>query len=273
MNFHKYVGCGNDFILFDARKEIPRLDVSKLCHRQNGIGADGVICLKKSDQYDYRMSIFNADGSEAEMCGNGIRCLGLFLSHLKEERRELMIETLAGPYPIVIEDGLVSVNMGAPNQVEFGIALDGLTIDYVNTGVPHAVIIADHAPTFPLEIHGEKIRNHTRFAPRGANVTIVSRSPEGFLFRTYERGVEAETLACGTGACAAAFVARRHFNVNGPMTMISKSEERIEISFSGDQIIMKGAARRVFSGQIQGFEKHETDNHASLQLSGQYGST
>ncbi|MEX1012732.1 MAG: diaminopimelate epimerase [Waddliaceae bacterium] len=255
MNFHKYVGCGNDFILFDARRDVPDLDIPRLCHRQNGIGADGVILLQKSDPCDYRMSIFNADGSEAEMCGNGIRCLGLFLRHLQERREEVTIETLAGPYKIVIGEDAVSVNMGAPTQVEFDIELEKFTVDYLDTGVPHAVVVVDDARLFPLENEGKWIRHHTRFSPRGVNVTVASPGQSGFYFRTYERGVEAETLACGTGACAAAFVLKQRLNINGPMMMISMAGESIEISFSGDQLMMKGPAKHVFSGQFKEIEK------------------
>lgn len=265
--FSKYTGCGNDFILIDNRNEVyPKNEVDlidRLCDRQFGVGADGVILLEQSERADFVMRIFNPDGSEAEMCGNGIRCLGKFLQELEIEGTQFTIEVMSRAYPLRLhDDGNVSIGMLPPPHIDWDLDLcieeKSFHIDFLDTGVPHATIAVDNLDEFDLEAVGPKIRYHEHFEPQGTNVDIYhidKRTPSTIHIRTYERGVESETMACGTGATACAIVAWKREKLPNPITVRVASNDTLEFKITENddniqQIIMKGPAEFVFRGDF-----------------------
>lgn len=262
--FAKYVGCGNDFILLDNRlgdfpKDCPTI-FSKLCHRQFGIGADGIIMLETSSQADCRMRIFNSDNSEAEMCGNGLRCFVKWIETLGYKKSHYLIETLYQPLLASIEDSLIQIEMGVPKETIWRIPLEFLgqskEVHFLNTGVPHAILFVPDVESVPISAWGPAVRNHAQWDKQGANVNFVQcLSRQKLKIRTYERGVEGETLACGTGAVASALAAHYCFNANGPIYVETRSKEILEIDFSKDagqltSVRMKGPAQHVYDGEF-----------------------
>lgn len=275
--FSKYSGCGNDFILIDNRFHIfPTADkalIAKLCHRHRGVGADGIILLENSLTADFKMRIFNSDGSEAEMCGNGIRCLMKFLQDQGFQDKKHVIETMNAKIPLFPENGEVSVEMPSPTEISWSTPLsingNSWNIHFLNTGVPHAVIFVEDVLEVDLETIAPKIRFHSQFAPKGTNVNFVAlqaHSQKIFL-RTYERGVEQETLACGTGAVASAIAAAKIHGMSSPIHVQTKSQEYLKIAFHLDaesmfsNLIMTGPATFIFSGKID-LKSDLRPNHA-----------
>jgi diaminopimelate epimerase len=273
IHFAKYHGAGNDFILIDCRHSPPQFDLSlfarTLCERRKGIGADGLLLLLSSTIADYRMRIFNADGSEPSMCGNGIRCLFDFIQRRENISSEITIETLHGLLKCKRINGKIAVNLGAPTIVHWPIELPQGSVFVINTGVPHAVLFVDALDKVNVVEEGAKIRFHPRFAPTGVNVNFVSITTEAqVVLRTYERGVEAETLACGTGAAAAAFVAMKQRALPSPISVMTRLsfekdpiEYRQDLCFQfckghqdGMQIEMLGRAQEVFTGTIESID-------------------
>lgn len=258
--FYKMEASGNDFVVMDARKrKLP--DLKKLtravCDRHLGIGADGLLLLENSRKADFRMRIVNADGSEAEMCGNGSRCLGLFAHQVLKFPAQASMETLAGVIGLKIKQGQVTVRLSDPKDFKdrFTLPVDGknFAVYFINTGVPHAVIMVDDLHTFPVESMGEKIRYHKAFAPAGTNVNFVQViSRKKIRVRTYERGV-GETQACGTGMSAAAVISVLAGKCEKPVTVQPKDGRLVTIDFqqSGNKITdvtLRGAARFVYQG-------------------------
>jgi diaminopimelate epimerase len=248
MKFCKYHGAGNDFILVDNRELcFPVADaklIHYLCHRHMGIGADGLILLQKGDLADGKMRIFNADGSEAAMCGNGIRCLFHFGQSLGFFQERAEIETQAGILSCSSQGSHVSVLLPSPSFTP--------DLEVVDTGVPHAVIFVEDLAAVDVEKRGREVRFHPRFSPSGVNATFAQILPEqkSVKIRTYERGVEKETLACGTGALAAAFVAIQKFSLTPPLNVLPPSNEILEIDFSKKGMELKGPASLIFTGDI-----------------------
>lgn len=263
--FSKYSGCGNDFVLFDNRRKLFRPEyfpiIPSLCHRNLGIGADGVILLEHSDLCAFRMRIFNADGSEAEMCGNGLRCFGRFLTDQGVSQDTFTVEVGGKAYTLEIKAGSVSASMPPPAEVQWDLNLkterQSYRYDFLDTGVPHAVIFVDDLDKVDLEGEGPFIRHHSLFAPRGTNVDFAMKSPcGGIKVRTYERGVEGETLACGTGCAAAALSAAKKFRLPSPVTVLPKSDAPLKIYFSTSahgfsELRMEGPADFIFQGEIE----------------------
>lgn len=268
--FSKYSGCGNDFVLIDNRLPLPSFfDPAKtkntvrfLSDRKEGIGADGVILLENSKVADYKMRIFNSDGSEAEMCGNGLRCLGKFIEELDGPFQQAFIETMKSTLLIEPHEKGIKAEMGAPSDIllDLSIPLNEVTLEaqFLNTGVPHAVIFRDDLKNTPSLNWGREIRYHEKFSPRGTNVNFVKvLSPQMIEIDTYERGVEGLTLACGTGATASALAASLKFNFSSPITVKTRSNEHIEIIFeknSQNKIISTkqiGPVKKHFQGLIQ----------------------
>ncbi|MFC1709189.1 diaminopimelate epimerase [Candidatus Omnitrophota bacterium] len=212
----KLVASGNDFILLDLRRRMKRLNLKKiaiqLCQRKLGIGADGLLVLEKSRRANVKMRIFNADGSEAEMCGNGARCVVYFLKTLAPKGLGLLkIDTQAGMLKAQVLKGDIKINMTDPKGLKLNSILrlkkHALRFNFINTGVPHTVILCEGIEKIDVHSLGRLIRFHKKFKPAGTNVNFVE--PVGLnkiKIRTYERGVEEETLACGTGSVAAAIV-------------------------------------------------------------------
>lgn len=266
--FVKYQGAGNDFILIDLRKSPsfpdPAAFAVRVCERRFGIGADGFLLLLPSKSADYRMRIFNADGSEPSMCGNGLRCLVDFIVK-SENVVNVSIETLHGVLKCRKVEDEIAVNLGPPAILHWPCEMADGSVFIVNTGVPHAVLFVDNLESVDVASLGRKIRFDSRFAPQGVNVNFVCPTAEGRLaLRTYERGVEAETLACGTGAAAAAFVASEHLGFGSQvptMTRCSFGPGKIQFqqlirflfpqnSRGQTEIEMLGSAEEVFSGTI-----------------------
>lgn len=238
--FAKYVGSGNDFIIFDRRTTPFPCDdrplIRWLCSRHWGVGADGVLLVEHSPPADARMRIFNADGSEAEMCGNGLRCFTHWLHTTLPSQTSFVIEVSGQHLKTAIQPSGVSIEMGIPSQLEWDIHVPfqekTLRIHSLNTGVPHAVLPVDAIDTAPLAAWGPFIRNHPRWQPHGTNVTLMQRTGQQELHvRTYERGVEGETLACGTGAVAAALAAAYSLQMTAPLQIVTTSKEHLTVDF------------------------------------------
>lgn len=259
--FAKYSGCGNDFILFDNRKKIFPLSVpliKNLCHRQEGIGGDGVILLEKSEFADFRMRIFNSDGSEAEMCGNGMRCLAKFIQIVHSPMKEMRIQIMNRVLRATLDGTSVTIDMGSPTHIRMNLPIIFRGKEYethfLDTGVPHAVLFVDNISSFDLETIGPYFRHHPEFAPNGTNVNIVELiEPQKIKIRTFERGVEAETMACGSGATASALAAALRHQLTSPISVILKSEEILIINFILENnhfsnVTLTGGARLTFQG-------------------------
>jgi diaminopimelate epimerase len=258
--FTKMVASGNDFIIFDNRKsglkngsELAVL----LCARTSGIGADGLIFIEKSKKADFKMRIFNPDGSEAEMCGNGIRCAALY-----KNKKTMKIETLAGILNAELNENGIKVKMTAPLDLQLNINLniDGRIhqVNYVNTGVPHSVCFVENLPAANVRMLGRLLRYHKHFEPEGTNVDFVKIMEHDLLcIRTYERGVEDETLGCGTGSVAAALIYHHKFLYADGVYCVdikTKGEEVLKVYFDYEKgnftnVWLEGNARMVYKGE------------------------
>lgn len=262
--FSKYSGSGNDFIFIDNRSLLITAPFQPLmyhlCNRKQGVGADGVVLLENSHSEDFRMRIFNADGGEAEMCGNGARCLFRFLQELGENRSRYSIETMTSKITLRSEEDNVCVSMPTPFDFISTIPLEiegkPLTVHHINTGVPHAVIFVSDINDAVWMSLAPKIRFHPRFSPAGVNVNFAKLESDNTLsLRTYERGVEAETLACGTGATAVALISHLLHHTTSPQVMVPASGERLKIAFKSknnvfEDVELQGPAELTFKGVI-----------------------
>jgi diaminopimelate epimerase len=255
IKFTKMVGSGNDFIVITDKPSgsLPKL-AKALCDRKFGIGADGVLLLGKSKGADLSMRIFNADGSEAQMCGNGARCAALFSGRAKSR-----IQTCAGIVPAEVYGNRVKIQITYPKQIKLDIPLkvNGRTIkvNFINTGVPHVVIFVSGIDGIDLTCLGRAIRQHKQFLPYGTNVNFVEEMGGNFIrIRTYERGVEDETLACGTGSTAAALIFALKRNLNNLIRVQTQSGEILKIYFQRagldfSQVWLEGSARIAYKGE------------------------
>ncbi len=243
MDFTKIAGSGNDFVIVKnpglATGALKRLAVSA-CDRKNGIGADGLLVMEESRRQDARMRIFNADGSEAEMCGNGARCAALYLAREGgiSGKASFRLQTLAGIVESETHGNNVRIKLTKPHGLKLGIGLEicgrRLSVNFIDTGVPHAVIFVEGLDHIDVCRLGRLIRYHKAFAPRGTNVNFVQvKDRDTLLVRTYERGVEAETLACGTGSVASALIASSCFNIGRKkaVKIITKGKELLRVYF------------------------------------------
>jgi diaminopimelate epimerase len=265
LRFTKMNGAGNDFVLLDNRAgelQLAAGDVVRICDRHRGIGADGILVLERAENgADFRMRYYNADGGEAEMCGNGARCFARFASRVAGPMQKLSFETPAGVIGAALEGELVSLQMSDPKDLQLALDLDlegeQLRVAYINSGVPHVVVSASNLGAMDVQKIGSLIRYHQLFAPKGANANFIEkRGAREISIRTYERGVEAETLACGTGVVAGALVFSATENVDGPITVQVRGGDKLEVNFSrkGDQftdVILTGPAEFVFDGTIE----------------------
>ena len=259
IEFVKYEGAGNDFVMIDCRVEDTLLasgDIVALCDRRFGIGGDGVMTLHDSEDCDCVMHYYNADGSEGEMCGNGGRCFALFAEHLNIGGTTKSFEALDGMHSadLLSKDGFrgeIRLSMIDVESIECG---DGYW--FLNTGVPHYVEFVDDVDSVDVGGRGREIRYDKRFA-QGTNVNFVQIVGEGEIkMRTYERGVENETFACGTGATAAAIITNltTDLKVTKYLVHVLGGDLTIDFERSGDMcycnIYLSGGARRVFEGVI-----------------------
>lgn len=263
--FTKMNGAGNDFILFDNRAGNIRLttdQIVRLCHRQRGIGADGIFLLvpARKGQADWAWEFYNSDGSTADMCGNGARCFARFIQKATGAKTQTSFETGAGVIKAIFDGELVTVNLTDPRDLRLAenvkLANGNAEIHSFNTGVPHAVLFVADADKAMVQPLGSEIRYHAHFAPKGTNVNFVQlRGPNSIRVRTYERGVEGETLACGTGVTASALISARLHNFTSPVQVQVQGGDLLEVSFErvGDtykNVSLKGPADFVFEGRI-----------------------
>jgi len=262
--FSKYQGTGNDFILIDDRdRKCPIQNaehIRTLCDRRFGIGADGLILLRSSSCADYTMQFFNPDGSEPGMCGNGLRCFIHFLKTLGMHQETYRIEVKQRIFTCHFEEERIHVVFQNPQVIQWDIPLqiekEKLSVHVVDTGVPHAVIFDERLEQIDLVQLGRKIRFHPAFSPNGVNVNFAFILPSGeILMRTYERGVEGETLMCGTGAVAVAYAAFKKYQLRNPIQIRAPKNEQLEFVISeslhsGCQIEMAGPVVQVFTGEV-----------------------
>lgn len=264
INFTKMVASGNDFVVISPFKKsfIPtKKNIRAVCERKFGVGADGLLLLGKSKKAHLRMRIFNPDGSEAEMCGNGARCAALYAQKQKAKNHgEISLETQAGIIRAQVRGERVRINLTDPQDLLLDIPLKvnqrQLKINFIHTGVPHVVIFAAGLEQIDVVKLGRLIRYHPKFAPRGTNVNFVEVfSHQSIKIRTYERGVEDETLACGTGSVAAALIFARKFKNGNKIQVHTQSKEILTVYFQEknhrfSDIWLEGSARLVFRGQF-----------------------
>ncbi len=264
--FYKFSGCGNDFIIIDNREHIvvesdlPGF-VSKICRRKMSVGADGLILIENSDTADFKWHFFNSDGSRAEMCGNGARCAARFAYIYGIAGPEMSFETDAGIISAEVIHDSVKIKMTNPANLRTDEKIElekgFLSVSSINTGVPHAVIETDGIEDAEVVAVGREIRFHQAFAPAGTNVNFVSVRKDGVLVnRTYERGVEDETLACGTGCVAAAIVMAHKKSVCSPARVITRSGGILTVHYKEKQghfcdVYLEGDARIIFKGELR----------------------
>jgi diaminopimelate epimerase len=263
IEFYKMSGSGNDFIIIDNRElslnvgNLPDF-VRAVCRRKISVGADGVVIIEPSNTADFKWQFFNSDGSVAEMCGNAARCVAHLASLQGIAEKKLSFETIAGIVTAEVHENVPKVKLTDPSRVILGkkIALEGkeFVLDIVDTGVPHAVNFVDNIESCSVFDWGRKIRRHDCFQPKGTNANFAAvLGRHKMKVRTYERGVEDETLACGTGAVAAVLAAAERGLVDSPVDAIVQSGETLRIYFTRkgecfEGIYLEGKVKIVYQG-------------------------
>jgi len=266
LEFVKMSGAGNDFIVADNRSGKVVLSgetVARLCHRQFGIGADGLMLLVPcaSGKADWAWQFWNSDGSDAEMCGNGARCFARYVQRVTQWKDpSVSFETAAGVIRAEFDGERVTVNLTAPRDLKLLQVVDTkagrVEVSSLNTGVPHAVVFVPDADQAMVLEQGRELRFHPHFGPRGTNVNFVEVKGPGWIrVRTYERGVEGETLACGTGVSASAMIAARLRGFGSPVRVQVQGGDELRVGFSErdgqfEKVSLNGPATFVFEGQI-----------------------
>lgn len=254
IEFYKYHGTGNDFIILDNRTNqyegLSELEIKSMCHRRFGIGADGLMMLCIEEGYDFRMKYYNADGKEGSMCGNGGRCLVQFAYDMGIKKDTYHFIAVDGPHDAVIKiNGLIGLKMQDVNSIQLND-----TDVILNTGSPHFIRFVDNIKTVDVFTEGRTIRNSDVYKEHGINVNFVEKQEHSIKLRTYERGVEDETLSCGTGATAAAIAYATQLGVN--KVPIEVQGGLLEVEFNRlsenecNEIWLTGPAKYVFSGTI-----------------------
>ena len=269
LSFTKMTGAGNDFVMLDNRTgalSLSKEQIEAVCCRRFGVGADGLILVEKGgDGADFRMRYHNADGGEAEMCGNGARCFGMYLRHIgavNGHRETVLFDTLAGRIEGRYHGDEIAVQLTAPQGFRLREKVDtkaggSLEISSVNTGVPHAVLFVPDADKVDVRGLGAELRYHPHYAPKGTNVNFAQvTGPDSIRVRTYERGVEDETLACGTGVAASAILAHLTQGVAQPVKVRVEGRSILTVSFQGggeaiSHVVLQGPATVVFNGEIE----------------------
>ncbi len=265
ITFWKMSGSGNDFIVIDNRKGVVKEEemsnFSKLlCRRKVSVGADGVIFIRDSDKYDFSWRFFNSDGSEAEMCGNGSRCAARFAYLNKIAPKKMIFETIAGHIMAEVLGRRVKVLLPEPKDLRMDLdiekMMDWKSIDFINTGVPHVVVMVDELESIPVQEIGRKIRFHKKFSPEGTNVNFMKKTgKDSIQIRTYERGVEDETLACGTGSVACALISSIRYEMQSPIDVLTKGGEVLRIYFKREgkkfyDVWLEGDTNIVYKGEL-----------------------
>ena len=266
VRFWKLEGAGNDFLGLDGRAggfKLKRQQIADLCDRRRGVGADGVLVVEKPKVRgaDFRMRYYNSDGGEAEMCGNGARCFALLARAVSGRKgNELRVQTQAGLVTLQIRGQEVQVSMTEPTKLRLGrklvVAGRKLAVDFLNTGVPHAVLFVRSVRSIDVAKQGRAIRYHSAFAPSGTNVNFVEIGRGNRIHvRTYERGVEGETLACGTGVVAASILSNLRRGLRSPILVTTRGGDNVRVGFSMEngharKVTLQGPARIVYRGVI-----------------------
>ena len=262
--FWKMHGAGNDFVLVDDRdRGFPDDDpafIQRLAMPKYGIGCEGVILIQPSDTADFRMRFYNPDGTEVEMCGNGARCVARLASEIGAARPEMRFSTVAGDIGATVDGDQVTLRMTKPFDWRLNgqLEIDGNQHPYhqVNSGVPHVVMQVDDVDAIDLLPLGASVRYHPHFAPAGTNFNVIQVTQKDALkVRTYERGVENETLACGTGMVACGLIAGKLGLVHAPVHITCASGDVIEVNYDDDgegatNVTMRGPALHVFQGEF-----------------------
>ncbi len=266
LEFTKMNGAGNDFVLIDNRErkiDLSPEQVQRLCDRQRGVGGDGVFLLVpcESGKADWAWQFYNSDGTTADMCGNGARCFARFIEQVVGPNCDISFETGAGVIHAAFDGDIVTVNLTEPHGLALNATLTTshgeLSVHSLNTGVPHAVVFVSNADQAMVKELGREIRCHDHFAPKGTNVNFVQELEPGRIrVRTYERGVEGETLACGTGVTASAIVASELRGFPSPVKVQVQGGDILEVFFQkeGDKfsdVRLKGPADVAFHGRIE----------------------
>jgi diaminopimelate epimerase len=266
IKFTKMHGAGNDFVVIDnldGRLDLTTEQIAFLCDRRFGVGADGLLLLEKgpTEELDAQMVYYNADGSRAEMCGNGARCFTSFaLAHQLGLDGRLKFRTDAGDMEGIAENGIITVQMtpAVETRLSLRINLDSgpATVHYTDTGVPHVVKFVEDIESVDIKPEGSELRFHNAFQPRGANVNFAQVDGNRVLVRTYERGVEDETLACGTGVTAVAILAHLVHQIEKPVSLRVAGGDTLGVDFNIDgetidHVTLTGPAMAVYSGSVE----------------------
>jgi diaminopimelate epimerase len=266
VRFTKMNGAGNDFVLIDNRQGTIQLrpeQVVRICDRQHGVGADGLFLLvpSRTGKADWAWDFYNSDGSTAEMCGNGARCFARYIQRTAGAKEKTSFETGAGVITATYQGDRVTVNLTDPKDLKLNQSVELSTgpavIHSLNTGVPHAVMFVPDADKAMVQNLGAEIRYHRHFAPRGTNANFVQiLGPNQIRVRTYERGVEGETLACGTGVTASALIAAKLHSFSSPVTVKVQGGDTLQVSFREEAdgfkaVHLSGPADFVFDGEIE----------------------
>jgi diaminopimelate epimerase len=259
-------GAGNDFVAVDNRDgslSLSKEQIARICDRHRGVGADGFLAVEPAQAgADFRMRYYNADGGEAEMCGNGARCFARFANRLVGGVfQQMTFETPAGIISAEFEGENVRIGLSEPFNLVMGAELDvageSMVVHSVNTGVPHAVVVVDDIAEIDIIKVGAALRYHTQFAPAGTNANVMQVIAPGHLaIRTYERGVEGETLACGTGMVANAIVHHELTGQPSPIAVDVAGGDRLEVGFTKTEagykdVTLFGPADFTFGGSVE----------------------
>lgn len=267
INFTKISAAGNDFVLIDNRNKIIRGSLSnlaaKLCDRRRSIGADGMLVLQKSAKADFQMLYFNSDGSRASMCGNGARAIVRFANIIGVAKNNTKFITDVGLIQAKITGDTIAVNLSNPHSYKSDISVSVgnkiIKCAFVNTGVPHIVVFVPNVENVNVKEVGSALRFNKTFAPEGTNVNFVQVKGNSLIVRTYERGVENETLACGTGVSASSLVSVLTGKVKQPVNSIVRSKDKLTVSFDvtkndpnnpAKNLWLQGPAVVSFSGKV-----------------------
>lgn len=265
IKFTKTVATGNDFVIVDNRSLEIESKLSaiakKICERKHSVGADGLLVIVPSKKADFKMRIFNPDGTEAEMCGNGSRCVALYAATKRIARETMTIDTLAGVLNAAVKGDIVKVKLPDPKDIKwnFCLMIDKCPyhLNFVNTGVPHVVHFVETLEKIDVKNLGSHIRSHGEFSPEGTNADFVKVvDKKNIKIRTYERGVEDETLACGTGAVASAIIAAESEKMRSPVTVETRGGEKLKVYFeliNGNfrNVYLEGRAKLVYEGELK----------------------
>lgn len=255
--FYKYQGTGNDFVMIDNRQDFfPKNDtklVERLCDRRFGIGADGLILLENDNSTDFKMVYYNSDGNQSSMCGNGGRCIVAFANFLNViDNETTFIATDGLHHASILDNGIISLQMKNVDEVK-------IESDYtfLNTGSPHHVTLVEDLENYNVKSNGSEIRYSTLYGTVGSNINFVKQVSEShFSLRTYERGVEDETLSCGTGATAAAIAMNATGKTNSNSIDLDVQGGKLKVTFDKtadgyENVFLNGPATFVFEGEIE----------------------